>query len=246
MSGAGVRLQKFLSQAGVASRRRSEALIVAGRVQVNGNVVTELGTRVDPRHDRVEVDGARIRPARTAWYALHKPRGYLSTRSDPGGRATLYDLLPEPLHGLFHVGRLDYDSEGLVLLTNDGDTAHRMLHPRFRVPRDYEVELDRNAGADLADRLQAGIELEDGPARAEHAERTGPKRLRLTLLEGRQREVRRMLAALGHDVRRLRRLRYGPVELGALPEGDWRPLSAAELRALERVTRQRNTRNTGG
>lgn len=237
MAEEGVRLQKFLSQAGVASRRHSEGLITAGRVSVNGAVVTELGTRVDPRRDEVRLDGDLVRPAAVEWYALNKPRGYLSTRNDPSGRATLYDLLPARLHGLFYVGRLDYDSEGLVLLTNDGDTAHRMLHPSFGVAREYEVELDRNAEADLAERLMEGVELEDGLARAETAERTAPKRVVLTLGEGRKREVRRMLAALEHDVRRLRRLRYGPVELGALAEGEYRPLTSSELAALRRLGR---------
>jgi 23S rRNA pseudouridine2605 synthase len=236
-AGQGVRLQKFLSQAGVASRRQSETLIANGRVKVNGGVVTELGTRVDPARDEVEVDGRRVRPAREEWYALHKPRGYVSTRSDPEARATVYDLLPQRLHGLFYVGRLDYDSEGLVLLTNDGDTAHRLLHPRFGVEREYEVELDRNAEIDLAARLEAGVELDDGPARAQSARRTAPKRVLLTLREGRKREVRRMLAACGHDVRRLRRVRYGPIRLGDLEPGAWRPLERGELQALRRSTR---------
>jgi 23S rRNA pseudouridine2605 synthase len=234
MAADAVRLQKYLSQAGVASRRHSEVLIAEGRVTVNGVVVTELGTRVTANDD-VRVDGRAIHPAATGWFALHKPRGYLSTRADPGGRATLYDLLPATLHGLFYVGRLDYDSEGLVLLTNDGDTAHRMLHPRFGVEREYEVELDRTAEPDLARRLTAGVALDDGEARAERARQVGPKRVRLTLKEGRKREVRRMLAALGHDVRRLRRLRYGPVELGTLPEGEWRPLNADEVEALRQL-----------
>jgi 23S rRNA pseudouridine2605 synthase len=238
MAEAGVRLQKFLSQAGVASRRHSEVLIESGRVAVNGSVVTELGTRVDPARDQVHVDGRPVQPAAVEWYALHKPRGYLSTRSDPGGRATLYDLLPPRLHGLFYVGRLDYDSEGLVLLTNDGDTAHRMLHPRFGVAREYEAELDRTAEADLAQRLMAGVELDDGPAQAETAKKVGPKRIRLTLREGRKREVRRMFAALDHDVRRLRRMRYGPVELGDLAEGAWRSLDRRELQALRRLAQR--------
>jgi 23S rRNA pseudouridine2605 synthase len=235
MAEAGVRLQKFLSQAGIASRRHSEGLITAGRVTVNGVVADALGTRVDPATDEVRVDGQRVRPAATEWYALNKPRGYLSTRTDPRGRATLYDLLPARLHGLFYVGRLDYDSEGLVLLTNDGDTAHRMLHPSFGIAREYEVELDRNVEAELPAMLEAGVTLDDGPARAEAARRTGSKRLVLVIREGRKREVRRMLAAAGHDVLRLRRLRYGPVTLGSLREGAWRPLSAAELRELGRL-----------
>jgi 23S rRNA pseudouridine2605 synthase len=232
MTETGVRLQKFLSQAGVASRRGSEELITAGRVAVNGTAVSELGIRVDPARDEVRVDGAVVRPAAGEWYALHKPRGYLSTRSDPQGRATLYDLVPPPMRRLFYVGRLDYHSEGLVLLTNDGDTAHRMLHPRYGMEREYEVVLDGPAEADLPARLERGVELDDGPARAESARHAGPERLRLTLREGRKREVRRMLAACGHGVRRLRRLRYGPISLGTLEPGAWRRLERWELDAL--------------
>jgi 23S rRNA pseudouridine2605 synthase len=233
----GIRLQKFLSQAGVASRRHSESIITSGRVSVNGAVVTELGTRVDPQRDEVRLDGERVLPAESQWYALNKPRGYLSTRSDPGGRATLYELLPARLHGLFYVGRLDYDSEGLVLLTNDGDTAHRLLHPQFGVEREYEVELDRNVDGTLVERLEQGVELEDGLARAESARQTGTKQIRLTLLEGRKREIRRMLEACDHIVRRLRRVRYGPIELGELAPGTLRPLDTAELKALQKATR---------
>jgi 23S rRNA pseudouridine2605 synthase len=236
MSGsAGIRLQKFLSQAGTASRRGAEELIAAGRVVVNGVVVSEPGTRVDPQRDEVVVDGERVRPAASEWYALHKPRGYLSTRDDPQGRQTLYDLVPPELRRLFYVGRLDYDSEGLVLLTNDGDTAHRMLHPRFGMEREYELELDRAADDALVRALVQGVELEDGPARAGAVRRVGAKGLRLTLREGRKREVRRMLAACGHDVRRLRRVRYGPVALGDLEPGAWRKLDKQELAALKAV-----------
>jgi 23S rRNA pseudouridine2605 synthase len=236
---AGVRLQKFLSQAGTASRRHAEELIAAGRVTVNDVVVSEQGTRVDPSRDVVLVDGRRVRPADSEWYVLHKPRGYLSTRHDPQGRQTVYDLVPAELHRLFYVGRLDYDSEGLVLLTNDGDIAHRMLHPRFGMEREYEVELDRGADETLVSTLLGGVELDDGPARAEAVRRVGVKGLRLTLREGRKREVRRMLAACGHDVRRLRRVRYGPVELGELEPGAWRKLGQHELAALKAAATKR-------
>jgi 23S rRNA pseudouridine2605 synthase len=235
----GIRLQKFLSQAGTASRRHAEELIAAGRVSVNGVVVTEQGTRVNPSRDVVLVDGRQVRPADFEWYVLHKPRGYLSTRHDPQGRNTVYDLVPAELRRLFYVGRLDYDSEGLVLLTNDGDTAHRMLHPRFGMEREYEVELDRGADEALVSTLLNGVELDDGPARAEAVRRVGVKSLRLTLREGRKREVRRMLAACGHDVRRLRRVRYGPVELGDLEPGAWRKLAKRELAALKAVATER-------
>lgn len=228
----GIRLQKFLSQAGVASRRASEEMIVQGRVRINGKVVTELGVRVDPTRDRVQVDGQRVRPAPQEWFALNKPRGYLSTRSDPEGRPTLYELLPPPMRRLFYVGRLDYDSEGLILLTNDGDTANRLLHPRYGIERDYEVELDQPIESDALARLRRGVELEDGPARAESVRRRSGNVIVLTLREGRKREVRRMFEAVGHRVRRLRRVRYGPVKLGRLPTGQWRHLEEHELAAL--------------
>jgi 23S rRNA pseudouridine2605 synthase len=237
MSESGVRLQKFLSQAGVASRRRGEDLITAGRVRVNGVVVTELGVRVDPVRDRIQVDGKRVRPAEPEWYAVHKPRGYLSTRSDPAERPTLYDLVPAAMKRLFYVGRLDYESEGLVLLTNDGDTAHRLLHPRYGIEREYEVELEADIESDALDRLRRGVELEDGPARAETARRRAGNRITLILREGRKREVRRMLAAVGHTVVRLRRVRYGPIRLGSLPLGKWRHLEERELAALRRATK---------
>jgi 23S rRNA pseudouridine2605 synthase len=237
VSAEGVRLQKFLSQAGVASRRRGEDMITAGRVRVNGKVVTELGVRVDPERDRVQVDGRRVRPAPTEWYALNKPRGYMSTRSDPEGRPTLYELVPPEMRKLFYVGRLDYDSEGLVLLTNDGDTANRMLHPRYGMDREYEVELESDIESDALDRLRRGVELDDGPARAETARRKAGNRLSLTLGEGRRREVRRMLEAVGHRVVRLRRVRYGPIRLGRLEPGRWRHLEERELKALRAATR---------
>lgn len=231
-----VRLQKFLSQAGVASRRASEELITAGRVQINGKVVTELGTRVAPTRDKVLVDGRRIRPAAEEWYALHKPRGYMSTRSDPEGRPTLYELVPEPLHRLFYVGRLDYDSEGLVLLTNDGDTANRLMHPRYGIDREYEVDLRAPIESDALDQLRRGVELDDGPARAERISRKKGNRIMVTVREGRRREVRRMFEAVGHAVVRLSRVRYGPIKLGNLPAGQLRPLDERELAALHRIT----------
>ncbi|MEX0907203.1 MAG: pseudouridine synthase [Gemmatimonadota bacterium] len=239
MSESGVRLQKFLSQAGVASRRASEELITAGRVRVNGRVSTELGVRVDPTRDRVQVDGRRIRPAEQEWFALNKPRGYMSTRRDPEGRPTLYELVPSAMHPLFYVGRLDFDSEGLILLTNDGDTAHRLMHPSYGIDREYDVELAEDIESDALDRLRRGVELDDGPARAESARRRSGNRLVITLQEGRKREVRRMFMALGHRVVRLRRVRYGPIRLGTLPPGEWRHLEERELEALRRATQDR-------
>ena len=228
-----IRLQKFLANAGVASRRKAEELIAAGRVVVNGQVVTELGVKVDPDSDQVAVDGRRIESAELTWIMLHKPRGYVCTRDDPQGRPTIYDLLPESLHSLFYVGRLDVDSEGLLLLTNAGDAAHRLLHPSFRVPRVYDVLVNGAVSEETVHRLQTGVELDDGPARAESVKILGDSRLRLMLREGRKREVRRMLQKIGHKVQRLKRISYGPVELGKLPEGKWRQLSNAEVAKLK-------------
>lgn len=236
MEQRGVRLQKYLSQAGVASRRSSEELILAGRVTINGRTASELGVRVQPGDD-VRVDGRRVRPAAEKWFALHKPRGYLSTRSDPEGRSTLYDLLPPPMRRLFYVGRLDFDSEGLVLLTNDGDTAHRLMHPRYGVDREYDVQLDADVDDDVLEKLRRGVELEDGRARARAVRRRGGRRVLLTLREGRKREVRRMFAEFGYRVQRLRRVRYGPIRLGDLEPGEWRELEPREVAALRRVAR---------
>jgi 23S rRNA pseudouridine2605 synthase len=199
--------------------------------------VTELGTKVDPAADAIVVDGEAVHVAAPVWIALHKPSGYVSTRDDPQGRPTIYDLLPKTLHGLFYVGRLDVDSEGLMLLTNVGDAAHRLLHPSYRVARVYDVEVRGNVASETVERLLRGVELEDGVAQAEsvkvlHTPGAGQSRVRLVLREGRKREVRRMMRAVGHDVRRLKRVSYGPIKLGQLPVGKWRPLSDAELRAL--------------
>ncbi len=228
-----VRLQKFLSQAGVASRRASEAMILSGQVAVNGRVIMELGTKVDPDVDQVTVDGVHITPAPPEWIALNKPPGYLTTRHDPRGGRTVYDLLPERARGLFYVGRLDRDSEGLILFTNDGDAANNMLHPRNAVERIYQVEVGGTVPKRLADKLRKGVRLEDGMARAHKArvfdEVDGRTRVEVSLLEGRKREVRRMFDVAGYPVRRLLRLQYGPVELGSLPIGEWRALTQEEI-----------------
>lgn len=237
-----MRLQKFLSRAGVASRRASERLIEAGRVTVDGAVVTELGTKVDPTVNRVAVDGETVEIAEPEWVLLHKPPLVVSSRSDPGGRRTVYDLLGPEHQGLFHVGRLDTMSEGLLLFTNQGNVARDLLHPGRAVPRRYEVLVDPPLPKDLRARLEAGIELEDGPARAENVRvrstKDGSRRvLELTLREGRNREIRRMMKALDVRIRRLRRVSFGPIELGALPAGAWRRLDAEEIAALETTAR---------
>lgn len=235
-----MRLQKFLSRAGVASRRKSEELIVAGRVRVNGEVESELGSRVDPEKDRVEFDGERVSLDPPLWIALHKPPGYVSTRDDPRGRRTVYDILPEGHHSLFHVGRLDMPSEGLILFTNQGDVANRLLHPRYQVDRVYGVVLDGGVSDGELRRIREGIELEDGLARAYRTRRVeekvaGRSRVELTMREGRKREVRRLFEALGYEVRRLIRLRYGPVRLAGLARGEWRVLERDEVKALNQV-----------
>ncbi|HEX7243742.1 MAG TPA: pseudouridine synthase [Longimicrobiaceae bacterium] len=241
--GEPVRLQVFIARAGLASRRAAEELIAHGRVFVNGEIVTAPGTKVVPGRDRVEVDGELVATvSETTWVALHKPKGYVTTRTDPYGRKTIYDLLPPRFHTLFHVGRLDRDSEGLLLLTNDGPTANRFLHPRFGATKEYLVDVLGHPTSEELRRLVAGVELEDGMARAESVERlhqtdVDAYRVRVVLKEGKKREVRRMMDAIGHPVRRLIRRRFGPVELGELPSGRWRIVAPAELRGVSRDDR---------
>jgi 23S rRNA pseudouridine2605 synthase len=235
------RLQKVLAHAGVASRRAAEQLIEAGRVRVNGLVVDALGARVDPHRDRIEVDGARIAPADTAnhYVMLNKPTGVVTTVHDPRGRPTVLDLVRSP-HRLYPVGRLDIDSEGLVLLTDDGELTFRLTQARFGVPKEYHA-LAGCGHLDHArlDRLRRGVELDDGPARALEARvlwaTPAGVWVSLVLAEGRNRQVRRMLAAVGCSVLRLRRVRIGPLVLGHLAPGAHRPLRPAEVAALRRV-----------
>ncbi len=237
--GRGERLQKFIARAGVVSRRRAEALIVSGRVRVNGRPATVLGTRVRPETDEVLVDGVRVRPGAVRWVMLNKPAGALTTRRDDRGRDTVYDLLPDSLRGLLHVGRLDRATEGLLLFTNDGEVAHLLAHPRHRVEREYRARVAGAPRPDTLRRLVSGVRLRDGVARARRARvlAPGPPRavLELVLTEGRKREVRRMCRAVGHPVRRLERVRFGPIKLGGLPRGAWRELTEAEVAALEGV-----------
>jgi 23S rRNA pseudouridine2605 synthase len=232
--GEKIRLQSFLARSGVASRRAAEEMITHGRIAVNGETVTAMGLQVVPGVDRVEVDGEEVKVAPTTWLALHKPTGYVTSRTDPFGRETVYALLPEKYHGLFHVGRLDRDSEGLLLLTNDGDLANRFLHPSFGITKEYDVIVTGKPTDAVLRQLVEGVELEDGVARAESAKLVGPagngqSRLKLVLREGKKREVRRMLAELGHEVTRLVRRRFGPIDLAELPVGKWRIVAPEEL-----------------
>jgi 23S rRNA pseudouridine2605 synthase len=239
---AGVRLQKYLSRAGLASRREGERLILEGRVRVNGEVVRTLGTRVVPGRDRVELDGKVAQEKTTRWVKLYKPRGVLTTRSDPEGRETVYDLLPPPLRTLRYVGRLDLLTEGLLLLTNEGETLHRITHPSSEVEREYRVWLQKEPPRGVLRQILEGVELEDGIARATSVEALGGSkegfRISLVLTEGRNREVRRLLEVLGQQILRLKRVRFGPVVLGTLNPGSWRDLSNKEIRALRNSVRQ--------
>lgn len=232
-------MQKYLSRAGIASRREAEKLIANGRVSIDGTVVSQLGTRVVPGAQIVHVDGVRVEIGRLRWIAVCKPSGYLTTRKDDRGRPTVYDLLPAGANDLFHVGRLDRLTEGLLIFTNEGEAAHRLLHPRYEIPRRYRVVVDGAAGPAEARRLERGVALDDGIATAENVTVNSRKRsakptseFQLTLREGRKREVRRMIEALDFPVKRLVRVSFGPIELGELKPGRWRELSAEEIRAL--------------
>jgi 23S rRNA pseudouridine2605 synthase len=232
-----VRLQKVLAQAGVASRRAAEELIAAGRVEVDGRVVREMGVRVDPARAVIRVDGERVPTAPGLIHlAVNKPAGVLSAMSDARGRPCLADLLPDRAQRLFHVGRLDADTEGLLLVTNDGPLAHRLAHPSFGVPKTYLAEITGPVPRELGRVLRAGLDLDDGPARADSfrvVDAVGRRVLvEIVVHEGRNRLVRRMLAQVGHPVARLVRTRYGPVELGNLRPGRHRRLAGSEVTRL--------------
>ena len=232
-----IRLQKVIAAAGLASRRQAEEMIADGRVEVNGHLVTELGTRVDPAEDVIRVDGSRIPPQRHHVYlALNKPRGVVSTMEDPQGRPTLKEYLPRKAGRLFHVGRLDIDTEGLIILTNDGDFAQRLSHPSFEIDKVYMAEVEGSMDNTDLRKLEKGIHLEDGfikPDKVKLVSRTPTKTLlEITLHSGRNRVVRRMLEAVGYPVQRLARLRVGPIRLGNLPSGQTRELTSQEIGAL--------------
>jgi pseudouridine synthase len=236
------RLQKILSQAGVASRRRSEALMLEGRVTVNGVTIRELGTKADASRDDIRVDGRRIKlPERHRYILMNKPRGYVTTRSDPERRPTVLDLLGNVREYVYPVGRLDFDSEGLLILTNDGALAAALTHPRHEVPRVYEVHVAGIPDAHDLDRLARGVTVEGRrtqPALVEllsTPRESGQARLRITIHEGRKRQVRNMLEAIGHPVDRLRRVAIGPIKDARLKPGGWRELTRAEVAALKKA-----------
>jgi 23S rRNA pseudouridine2605 synthase len=236
---AGVRLQKVLAAAGLGSRRACEELIAAGRVRVDGEVA-DLGRRVDPATAVIHVDGNRVVVRDDLVYlALNKPRGVLSAMSDSRGRRTVGDLVADRPQRLFHVGRLDADSEGLLLLTNDGELAHRLMHPSFGVSKTYLATVPAPVGRDVGRRLKAGVELEDGPARADAfriVQAQGREAIvEVVLHEGRKHIVRRLLAEVGHPVARLVRTRIGPVHLGGQRAGTVRSLTRSEVAELHRL-----------
>jgi 23S rRNA pseudouridine2605 synthase len=233
------RLNKFLAHAGVGSRRHCDELILRGRVQVAGQVVRELGTKIEPEGAEVCVDGQSLHTERAVHWLVNKPRGYLCTNHDPAGRPLAIDLVPHVHQRVYTVGRLDEDSEGLLLLTNDGELAHRLMHPRFGVDKTYLVQVaGRPAREDLQQLLQ-GVWLSDGHVRARHVRRLKSQGdstwLEIVLSEGKNREIRRMLARLNHKVLRLKRTAIGPVQLGRLASGKSRPLGKDELARLRRA-----------
>ena len=235
-----MRLNRFLAVAGIASRRAGDSLILAGRVCVNGRVADALGTKIDPDVDQVAVDGRLIRPAQERVYCLfNKPTGCLSTVTDPHGRRTVMEYVKNVPQRIFPVGRLDYDTEGILLFTNDGELSHALIHPRFGVDKEYEVLVRGQPTDDALQRLESGIPM--------YGRLTAPARVRvqagthdgtwlsMTVHEGRKRQIRNMCAYVGYPVRQLRRTRFGPITLGNLPSGQWRYLSIQEIQVLRQA-----------
>ena len=232
-----MRLQKYLASCGVASRRAAEKMITEGRISVNGTVVTELGTQVDENADTVQVDGVTVRPeAEKHYIAYNKPVGEVTTASDPEGRDTVMDRFRDYPVRLFPVGRLDYDSEGLLLLTNDGDLMNRLLHPSFEIKKSYLTRVSNFVTDEEIRSLRKGVMIDGrltSPAEVRMIRHDAfSTELLVTIHEGRNRQVRKMIEAVGHQVVRLKRVRFGPVELGDLPSGMWRKLTEADIAKL--------------
>ena len=232
-----MRLQKYLASCGVASRRNAEKMILDGRISVNGMIVTELGTQVNAETDVVQADGETVRPEEEKYYiAYHKPAGEVTTASDPEGRATVMDRFRDFPVRLFPVGRLDYDSEGLLLLTNDGDMMNRLLHPRFEIRKGYWTRVSNQVSEEEIQRLRKGVMIDGkltSPAGVRVIRRDAfSTDLMITIHEGRNRQVRKMIEAVGHQVVRLKRVRFGPIQLDDLPAGMWRKLTDEEIAKL--------------
>ncbi|MEO3945237.1 pseudouridine synthase [Gorillibacterium sp. CAU 1737] len=235
------RLQKVLAQAGIASRRKSEEMISSGRVQVNGTVVKELGVKVDPAADEILVDGKPIKNEQTLYLLLHKPKGVITSAKDTKGRKVVADYLPGIKERVYPVGRLDYDTEGLLILTNDGEFAYVMTHPRYHVPRTYRATVKGTPHGKVLEQLAKGVKLDDGmtsPAIVDYHDVNPEKNetvISITIYEGRNRQVRRMFEAVKYPVIRLKRVQFGPLHLGALPRGKFRHLTPGEVEELRKA-----------
>ncbi|MCI1211917.1 MAG: rRNA pseudouridine synthase [Bifidobacterium tibiigranuli] len=236
----GIRLQKLLAQAGFGSRRKCEEIITEGRVEVDGELVTELGTRVDPAHQQIRVDGSRVRiDGRHITLVLNKPKKVLSTMDDPKGRFTLSDIVGDKYERIFHMGRLDYDSEGLILMTNDGELSQHVMHPKYEVEKTYIATLEGKIGGNVCRRLVSqGVQLDDGLIKLDHCAIIDGSRestiVKVVLHSGKNRIVRRIFGAIGFPVKRLVRTQIGPIKLGDLKPGTYRVLSQPEVRSLSK------------
>jgi len=234
------RLQKVLAEAGIASRRKCEELITAGRVQVNDQVVTTLGVKVDPGQDAIKVDGRPIRKQSKVYVLFNKPKGVITSAEDPEGRKTVTDFFKHLKERIYPVGRLDYETEGLLILTNDGEFAHLLTHPKHHVPRTYLATVKGVPHGTLLDKLSQGIMLDDGmtaPAEVEYQDVSPEKNeavIKITIYEGRNRQVRRMFDAIRHPVIKLKRVQFGPIQLTGVPRGKSRPLTAQEVNELRK------------
>ncbi|MCZ8512895.1 pseudouridine synthase [Paenibacillus filicis] len=233
------RLQKVLAEAGVASRRKCEELITAGRVEVNDEVVTTLGVKVDPGQDFIKVDGKPIRRQAKVYVLFNKPKGVITSASDPEGRKTVTEFFKNIKERIYPIGRLDYDTEGLLLLTNDGEFAHLLTHPKHHVPRTYLATVNGVPHGSLLDKLKNGIELEDGmtaPAEVDYQDVDPDKKesiIKITIYEGRNRQVRRMFEAIHHPVQKLKRVQFGPILLAGVARGKYRHLTPQEVKELK-------------
>jgi 23S rRNA pseudouridine2605 synthase len=230
-----MRLNRYLALCGLGSRRACEEIILSGGVRINGRAVRELATMVRPG-DTVVARGRVVRPAAERYLVINKPPGVLSSRASQGGKPTVYDILPRDAANLPHVGRLDADSEGLLLFSNDGELSQALTHPSRHVEKEYDVVLGETFDTKHIPKLLKGVYLEEGRAKAAHVHVEGANKLRVVLTQGINRQIRRMFAALGYKVKRLTRTRLGPLKLGRLPRGAWRELSAREIEALRRAS----------
>lgn len=240
------RLNKYLAHAGLGSRRQCEELIRTGRVSIDGHIVKDLATRVGPEQE-VAVDGEPIKAEKFVYWLVNKPRGYLSTNYDPAGRPLILDLVPEVKERVYTVGRLDEDSEGLILLTNDGDLANRLMHPRYGIEKTYLVQVAGTPTAENLRKLLEGVWLAEGHVKARNVKRLKKQGdstwLRIVLAEGKNREIRRMLAKLDHKVMRLKRVAIGPLDIGRLGTGKSRPLTTLEVKHLRRAAAPREKKD---